>query len=149
MATRRPLEFQSLEEVMPDVERLLAGHGTAGQWSLAQICNHLAMALRSTARPPREMPAATPEQSVLKKRFFSQKAFPPGRPAPAPFVPRDDLDIDTEVAALADAIKLMLAADGPFPSHPYLGPLSREEWLRFHTMHAEHHLSFAVPNTKA
>ncbi|MFI5459648.1 MAG: DUF1569 domain-containing protein [Isosphaerales bacterium] len=42
MAGRRELSFASLDEVMPDVERLLAGHATVGQWSLGQICNHLA-----------------------------------------------------------------------------------------------------------
>ena len=41
MATRRSLEFASLDHVMPEVDRLLAGHTTTGNWSLGQICNHL------------------------------------------------------------------------------------------------------------
>jgi hypothetical protein len=47
---RRQLAFASLDEVMPDVERLLTGHVTVGRWSLGQICNHLAAALRLTLR---------------------------------------------------------------------------------------------------
>ena len=43
---RRPLVFVRLDEVMPDVERLLAGHVTVGRWTLGQICNHLELALR-------------------------------------------------------------------------------------------------------
>ena len=33
---RRELSFNSLDEVMPDVERLLEGHSTVGHWSLAR-----------------------------------------------------------------------------------------------------------------
>jgi len=36
MADRRDLSFTSLDEVMPDVKRLLAGHVTVGQWSLGR-----------------------------------------------------------------------------------------------------------------
>src|SRR5262249_51213147 len=43
---RRRLAFANLDEVMPDVERLLAGHVTVGLWTLGQVCNHLALAFR-------------------------------------------------------------------------------------------------------
>jgi len=35
MLERRMLDFASMDEIMPDVERLLEGHSTAGQWTLA------------------------------------------------------------------------------------------------------------------
>ncbi len=35
---RRALRYESFDEVMPDVERLLERHDTVGKWSLAQIC---------------------------------------------------------------------------------------------------------------
>ena len=41
MPERRTLEFARLDDVMPEVDRLLAGHTTVGNWSLGQICNHL------------------------------------------------------------------------------------------------------------
>src|SRR5438067_5729 len=47
-AARRPLTFASLNEVMPDVDRLLRGHTTVGNWSLGQICSHLAQAVHFT-----------------------------------------------------------------------------------------------------
>src|SRR5689334_10556595 len=52
---RRPLSFAALEEVMPDVDRLMRGHTTVGHWSLGQICSHLAQAFRFTVDgfPPR------------------------------------------------------------------------------------------------
>ncbi len=146
MTTRRRLSFQALDEIMPEVQRLLKGHAVAGQWSLGQICNHLSGAIRLTARPTSSaVPPATPEQAALKERFFAAGVFPDGRQSPPPFVPREDLDLAAEVASLASAIERFQGATGPYPSHPYLGPLSREEWLRFHCMHAAHHLGFSSP----
>ena len=40
MPERRILDFASMDEIMPDVERLLEGHSTAGQWTPAQILHH-------------------------------------------------------------------------------------------------------------
>ena len=48
MAERRNLSFSRLDEVMPDVDRLLAGHRTVGNWSLGQICNHLAKGIQGS-----------------------------------------------------------------------------------------------------
>ena len=36
---------------------------------------------------------------------------------------------------------------GGFPSHPFLGSLTREEWLQVHCIHSAHHLSFAIPTS--
>ena len=41
MSQRREVTFTQLHEVMPEVEHLLAGHATVGNWSLGQILNHL------------------------------------------------------------------------------------------------------------
>ena len=144
MTTRRKLSFRGLEEIMPEIQQLLKGHALAGQWSLGQICNHLSGAIRSTARPASAVTPATAEQTSLKERFFAAGAFPEGRSSPAPFVPDSDLDLAEEVTSLARAIERFQGATVP-TAHPYLGPLSREEWVRFHAMHAAHHLGFAVP----
>lgn len=34
----------------------------------------------------------------------------------------------------------------PLPAHPHLGPMTRDEWGRFHCLHCAHHLSFVVPD---
>ena len=52
---RRTLRYESFDEVMPDVERLLDGHTTVGNWTLAQICHHLAAVLRRHV----DLPAST------------------------------------------------------------------------------------------
>ena len=88
---------------------------------------------------------ATPEQAKIRAGFFAAERFPDGRQVPAPFDPKPGLDAAHEAQSLARAIERFRSATGPFPAHPIIGPLSRDEWLRFHTMHAEHHLGFAVP----
>jgi hypothetical protein len=145
MTSRRELTFKGLDEVLPVVEQLLDGHSLAGQWSLAQIWNHLATTIRLTARPASDPGQGTPEQATLRQGFFAVGVFPLGRPSPPPFVPREGLDQATEVASLVDAIQRFQAATGPFPAHPMLGPLSRDQWVQFHSMHAAHHLGFALP----
>ncbi|HEY4313757.1 MAG TPA: DUF1569 domain-containing protein [Pirellulales bacterium] len=145
MAERRIIVFQDLAEVMPEVERLVAGHSPAGNWSLAQICHHLGTTIRLTARPVPEAGVPTAQQATLRDGFFGLGAFPNGRASPAPFVPPEGLDLAKEAAALGDAIKRFATAQGPFPAHPMLGPLTGDQWHRFHTMHAAHHLGFVVP----
>lgn len=151
MAGRRELKFDRLDEVMPDVERLLAGHETVGSWSLGQICRHLALALvlttRSGSRPgggPRV--ADAPELRETRRRFFESGRFPEGVPVPsAKLDPPADLDAHAEAETLRKALARFASAPGPFGDHPMLGPLSAEEWARFHGLHCAHHLSFALP----
>ena len=50
---RRTLSYGSFDEMMLDVERLLEGHTTVGNWSLAQICRHLATVMRRFGRSAR------------------------------------------------------------------------------------------------
>ena len=79
---RRTLEFASLTDVMPEVERLLAGHVTVGAWSLGQICHHLATAIRLTVDAPIRRREATREQDVARRLFFRSGEFPEGMEAP-------------------------------------------------------------------
>jgi hypothetical protein len=149
VARRRDLTFAVLGEVMPEVERLLAGHTTVGNWSLGQICRHLATALRATAasarvaRPYADRPPIDP---TFRRRFFEAGRFPEGVAVPRPaLLPPEGLDARDEAEALRAAIDQFAATPGPFGDHPLLGPLSPEEWTRFHCIHCAHHLSFALP----
>lgn len=146
MAERRVLDFASIQELMPEVERLLAGHVTLGQWTLGQMCNHLTKAIRYSAEQPAAAETPTREQTVTLKLFFRGR-FPDDRPAPPGTEPREGLNDATEAEKLRAAIARFGEAAGPGPLHPRLGPLTHEEWERFHCMHAAHHLGFAVPTT--
>ncbi len=146
---RRVLRYESFDEVMPDVERLLDGHRTVGNWTLAQICQHLAAVLRRHV----DLPASTtfdpadrvPEEQ--KRRMLESGALPEGIGAPPGVLPEAPLDEREEAEGLREAIAYYRASPGPAIPHRVLGPLTREEWDWFELAHLAHHLSFAVPTT--
>ena len=143
---RRVLRYESFDAVMPDVERLLEGHRTVGNWSLARICNHLAAVLRRHV----DLPASTafdPADRVSegqKRRVFASGVLPDGIDAPPGVVAESVGDERAEAEGLREAIAYYLASPGPAIPHRLLGPLTREEWDRFELIHLAHHLSFAV-----
>src|SRR3954454_2587797 len=102
---RRTLRYESLDEVMPDVERLLEGHATVGSWSLAQICRHLATVLRRVV----DLPASTPQdpsrwvQEDQKRQLLEPGMIPEGLPAPPEILPAEALDVRTEADGLRAA----------------------------------------------
>jgi hypothetical protein len=144
---RRTLRYESFEEVMPDVERLLAGHTTVGRWTLAQICHHLAAVLRRHV----DLPASTvfdpsdqvPEES--KREMLESGVLPGGIAAPPGVLPEAVGGEREEAEGLRAAIAYYRDSSGPAIPHRILGPLTREEWDRFELIHLAHHLSFAVP----
>lgn len=144
---RRTLRFDSFDDVMPDVERLLAGCTTVGHWSLGQICRHLAMALRVTV----DLPATTPQDptrwvtEARRRQIFERGFLPEGATAPARVFPTETRGERTEAEGLRRAIAYYRSSPGPVIPHVYIGPMTTEEWERFHLMHCAHHLSFAVP----
>jgi Protein of unknown function (DUF1569) len=145
MAERRSLTFEKLGDVMLDVDRLLAGHVTVGRWTLGQILRHLAIAVRDTVQGPPSTSEPTREQDILRRRLFHRGRIPDGLDAPPGLTPPPDLDARSEAESLRRAIALYPSRIGPFPAHPRVGPLTGEEWTRFHCLHCAHHLGFAVP----
>jgi hypothetical protein len=144
---RRPLRYGSLDEVMPDVERLLEGHGTVGNWSLAQICRHLATVVRRVVDLPASTPQA-PSQWVgeqRKRQVLESGMIPEGLPAPPEILPAETLGEREEAEGLRQAIAHYRASPGPSIPHRLFGPLTRAEWDRLQLIHLAHHLSFAVP----
>jgi hypothetical protein len=149
MSARRPLGFGSLSEVMPEVDRLLEGHRTVGNWSLGQICNHLAGALiYSVEGYPVKVPWLIRKTlgRRFKREFFRTEQMREGIKLPENFVPRPGLDARAEAEALRAALTMYSAHTGPMADHPMFGPLSRAEWTRLHCVHSAHHLSFALPS---
>jgi len=144
---RRALRFESFDDVMPDVERLLEGHGTVGHWTLAQICRHLAAVLRRHV----DLPSSTvfsPSDRVSdeeKRRMLESGVLPAGIDAPPGVLPEGAGGERDEAEGLRAAIAYYRASPGPAIPHRIFGPLTREEWDRFELAHLAHHLSFAVP----
>jgi hypothetical protein len=136
---------------MPDVERLLQGHSTVGNWSLAQICRHLATVMRRVV----DLPASAPRDpsrwvgEEQKRQFFESGTFAEGIPTSPSLVPADALNQREEAEELRQAIAHYKDSPGPVIPHILLGFLTREQWDRFHCIHAAHHFSFVVPAADA
>jgi len=150
MAGGRELSFGGLDGVMPEVGRLMAGHETVGRWSLAQILYHLGTSIRLTTRDDGPPVAPSPRWDARRRRFFEAGRFPEGVALPRPILdPPEGLDERAEADSLAGAIEAFGRSPGPSPAHPLLGPLSKDDWALFHTMHCAHHLAFALPTAAA
>ena len=143
------LQFASLDEIMPDVDPLLAGHATVGNWTLGQILHHLAMAVRLSLDGPPGSAEPTRSESVLRRRFFRSQRFPENATPPLPSMfPPAGADAPAEAAALRTHLERFLATTVPLAAHPVLGSLNKEEWTRFHCLHCAHHLSFVHPGDR-
>ncbi len=90
MPERRQLSFTSLDEVMPEVERLLAGCEPAGQWTLGQICRHLTTGLHlmidgvsgfAPSTDPEDQRVCAGPRAVFSSRPFSRRSEGPITPA--------------------------------------------------------------------
>lgn len=134
---------------MPDVERLLEGHTTVGNWSVGPMCRHLATILRLSVDLPAtaDRDPAHYADAEQKRAFFASGVVAEGTPMSPSLAAPNSLDDHEEVSGLRDALAYDAASPGPVVDHPRFGPLIREEWDRFHCLHSAHHFSFAVPNT--
>ncbi|GAC1472300.1 MAG: DUF1569 domain-containing protein [Isosphaeraceae bacterium] len=147
-SSRRTLSFGSLDEVMPDVDRLLPVYRGLGNWSLGQVCNHLAATFRGSIEG---FPVKAPwiaRQTVAQlalKRMLKSGRMPEGVKIPEELGPRPGLDDRAEAEALRATIRLFAAHTGPVADHPFFGPIGRDVWEAIHRIHCAHHLGFIVP----
>src|SRR3954454_1603130 len=125
MATqgRRTLRYGSLDEGMPDLERLLQGHTTVGNWSLAQICRHLSTVMRRVV----DLPASTPHDSSQwvgedrKREVLASGTLPEGLTGPPEVMPVNTLGEREEAEGLRAAVAHYKASPGPVIPHRIFG----------------------------
>ena len=149
---RRSVKFADIDAVVAEAQRLLdQGYAKAGNWSLGQCCNHLALALGLTLKrywlrlPP-------PFSTINRALFFGTDLAPalagkirlPTLPGFAQTEPVDDHEGVRRLIEAADRVKA--AGDAELQPNPLMGKLTKDQWLRFHTIHAERHLGFLVPH---
>ena len=127
-----------------------------GQWSVAEIVEHLHRAYLGTAKGferclEKGAPIATPP--TLKQRLqgfavVNLGYFPAGRDAPKHVIPTGELDLHAVVDAVRrDLARLDTAAvrtraqfgGAKVVDHPILGAFSVDQWLKFHLVHTRHH----------
>jgi hypothetical protein len=151
---RRSLHFTTLDEVRDDIQTLAAGsHVTVGNWSFAQILDHLGSSLNASidgfpfkaAWAVRWLVAPFIKNSILTKQMKPGFALPKKFSS---YLPSDDCTMDEALPKVLSAIKRF---DNEIPSsdHPFFGKMASEEWMRLHLRHAELHLSFVVPTASA
>lgn len=127
-----------------------------GQWSIAEIVEHLDRTYTGTTRgfercleagAPR-VTAATPKTRVRKLVVVTLGFFPTGIEAPRHVVPSGELTLSAlveRVGAHLDALDKAAAraaerwGAAPVLDHPLLGPFTVADWMRFHQVHTRHH----------
>ena len=149
MSQRRKLDFARLDDIMPDVERLMAGHLTVGRWSLAQMCRHLSDEFRYSIDgfPTRLLPRVIRRTIgvYFRRRLLRTRRMSEGLKVPAVYLPPPQLDAAAEARSLRTAVDRFHATSEPLAEHPLLGRMTRSQWTAFHCIHCAHHLSFAIP----
>jgi len=132
-------------------------HAAEGKWSPLQVLEHLVLSYTATTKGLlRAMEIGRPERSRRTfghrlRSFYvlSMGRFPAGIEAPKHTVPRDGLGTDPQRrfndalvamdASLADAER-RFGHRSRVLVHPVLGPLTAQQWRRFHLVHGRHHL---------
>ncbi len=153
-----------LETVRKAIERATVGMNVEelawrreGKWSSAEILEHLALTYSATAKGMRRVlqsddPKVRP--ATWKERFSITVVvevgyFPPGREAPLQVTPREsnpEQVLNRIHANLSEMDKTIEECEQRFGGkavvlvHPVLGPLSLNQWRKFHRVHCLHHM---------
>ena len=162
-----------LEEIRRETERLTGAMAQAdwhqappGKWNCAQILEHLRLTYTATTKgtlKALEMGRPLGGEPSWRARFnvfyvTALNRFPSGRTAPKNTQPVDGSGFES-LRKFNDALVAMDAiladAEKRFGNkvnlldHPILGPLTAQQWRRFHRTHARHHLKQIVVRGKS
>jgi hypothetical protein len=146
---RRRLHFDNVAAIVDEATQLhSAGYRSLGQWSLGQVCGHLAILMECSLDGfPFKMPLRYRLLGrVIKKRLL-RRGMPTGITFPAAAVRTlkpPEVSDEEGLARLRQAVD-RLQNESPREPSPVLGPMTAEAWRAFHCRHAELHLSFLDP----
>jgi hypothetical protein len=151
VVNRRKLHFDTIEEILADVEGLNRGKfKMVGNWSGGQILRHLTIVMNGSidGSPIRLGWPLRMIGRLTKKRMLA-KGMKPGLQLPAVaakgLVPAP-ISWEEAIAGFRQAIHRQQSEPDRKP-HGFFGPMTRDEWNRLHCHHAALHLSFLVPET--
>ena len=145
---RRKLDLKDLDEVISEIEKLhQEGYQKAGNWNLAMICNHCGLVIRGALegfdfKAPLLYRVIGP--LLLKKMIFKQRCFKEGLESPATIMPVPGKDEGTEIDQIKQLIQRLKNAGEELSPSPFLGKLSKQQWMDFNVIHCCHHLSFLI-----
>ena len=153
-----------LETVRTAIERATVGMNieelawhSDGKWSSAEVLEHLALSYSGTAKGMRQVlqgDAPKLRPATWKERFsitvvVEAGYFPAGREAPKQVTPREsnpEQILRRIQANLSEMDKAIGECEQRFGGkavvllHPVLGPLSLNQWRKFHRVHCLHHM---------
>ena len=133
-----------------------------GKWSTAQILEHLSKTYTGTALGYEKAIAANRPLTTSSGQFKQEAAkfvllrvgyFPPGRKSPERVLPNGEWNgmdaIRRTREELARMVQEQIQAEQTFAGirvmdHPVLGPLTPEQWAKFHFVHCKHHMKQVV-----
>jgi hypothetical protein len=148
---RQELEDATVRASARDLEQ-----GPAGKWSPAQILEHLFLTYKTTNRGIAkclEQGAPLGTRATLKDRMATLLVvnlgyIPGGRKAPERATPRGMSPEEVRQALAPELQKMSSGLDDcerkfgsrtKIMDHPFLGPLTVNEWRKFHWVHGRHH----------
>jgi Protein of unknown function (DUF1569) len=148
LSNRRSVHYRDLDEFLADADRMAArGAQTIGNWTLAQIFDHLARSMTVAVDGTTALFPA-PARFVLRllRTRIISRPLKPGFRCPRALAeilkPADDLETGEGLQKLHAAARRFEAAR-QLATHPAFGRLTRDEWTRLTLRHAELHMSFA------
>jgi hypothetical protein len=157
-----------LEQLRRETEAAVLGvssdqwlQGPEGKWNSLQIFEHLVLSYTATTKGLlRTMASGQPQRGNpdIRQRLrgvyvMGLGRFPAGVDAPKQTTPREGLG-NEPMRRFNDALVAMDAtlcdtekrfgAGTRVLEHPVLGPLTAQQWRRFHQVHGRHHLKQIV-----
>lgn len=128
-----------------------------GRWNSAQIVEHLGRSYGTTAKmlelalasgTPPEIREAKLQERLLRGLIVTLGIFPSGAQAPAMVTPTGQDGPAALKRAMANLERMQVAlagaeerwGKGPIACHFRLGPMTAEQWRKFHYVHGLHHV---------
>jgi Protein of unknown function (DUF1569) len=147
---RRQLHFNSLDDIVADVEQLAKAKEvrSLGNWSNGQVLKHLTLVMNgSIDGMPRVMPGFMRFfLSLFMKNSFLKNPMPAGYELPkrAAAILPSPTSWEQGLQGFRQAAN-RLRTETTRQTHPVMGRLTVDEWNQVHCRHSELHLSFLIP----
>lgn len=151
-SSRRQLRFESIDDAMQEVERIVAAHRdgrlrASGNWTPGQALAHVAAWIEygydgyPIAPPPWFV---RPMLRMMLKRYLS-RGMPSGVRIPGTAegtVGQDDMPVEAAAERLRAAFERLRQKEPARHPSPAFGPMSHDDRIRLNLRHAELHLGF-------
>lgn len=154
MPEPRQLQFESLEDVALEVDRIMDGYASAGAWNLSQTCGHLEQWMTFPMDGFPKSPfligvflwclKVTVGKSQLRQ--ILARGFKPGMPTMPETVLAADAVIELDaVESLKDTMARFHTFEGAIYPSPLFGEMDHPTAMQLQLRHCAHHLGFLVP----